>query len=98
MKSTIFKAGVIFSFILAFILIASPEILADGPNLGQIDSQVQSATTSVKKWANWIIGAAVLVGTIFSVFALMNGNPQARNYVIGTVAGLVLWAVVNTVI
>lgn len=84
-------------FLLGLVFLSSDLLAANGGlQIGQLNGQIQSATTNVKTWANWIIGAVVLVGTIFSVFALMTGNPNAKNFVIGTVVGLVVWGLVNS--
>jgi hypothetical protein len=98
MKISINRNAVIFSIILLVFFICIDNTFAQGPNLNQIDGQVQNATSKIKSWGHLIIGAVFVIAAIFSIYALSSGNPQAKTYVIGTVVGLVFWAIITVVV
>lgn len=85
--------------VFALVLISSDLFAQNGGfNMGAASSQIKSSADTMKTWANYIIGSAFFIGCIFSTWALMTGNPQAKNFVIGTIVALVFWGVITQVV
>lgn len=97
---TISKSNLFTGALLLMLCLFSAELFAQqgGFNMGSATSQIKSSADTMKTWANYIIGASFFIGCIFSTWALMTGNPQAKNFVIGTIVALVFWGVITAVI
>lgn len=59
---------------------------------------IRSATTSLLNTAQYVIGALVFINLIFTVWALVTGSSKAKNFVLGTVVGIVVWFFVHAVV
>lgn len=82
------------TIILSIVLATVPKIqIAYGQS-----GEIRQATSSLLVTAQYVIGAIVFVNLCFTVWALVTGDSKAKNFIIGTVIGMLVWSFVYAIV
>lgn len=66
---------------------------AIGENVGTQMGSSGGFTTIVK----WVVNFIFIAGAVVMIYMVVNKKPDAREWVIGYIAGLVIWASISTI-
>lgn len=67
-------------------------------SITEMDGQIKSASTALKDWSKYIIGAVLLIALIGVIYMVATSHPKSKEAVIGWIVAIVIYTIAVAVV